>query len=134
MAQLAVVLLALFGQMERTYTRERAAHARAVATAKGRRVGRPVTADPAKLDYAAHLRAAGHTVAEIVTKTASPASASTAPAAPAPRARHRRRAARRRSQLTPLTVSDGPPEDRHWGERTFFMSDPDGNTIELAAG
>ncbi len=29
---------------------------------------------------------------------------------------------------------DGPPEDRHWGERTFFISDPDGNTIELAAG
>ena len=29
MAQLAVVLLALFGQMERTYTLERAAHARA---------------------------------------------------------------------------------------------------------
>lgn len=39
MAQLAVVLLALFAQMERTYTLERAAHARAVATAKGRRVG-----------------------------------------------------------------------------------------------
>ena len=33
-AQLAVVLLALFGQMERTYTLERAAHARAVATVK----------------------------------------------------------------------------------------------------
>ncbi len=33
MAQLALVLLALFGQMERTYTLERAAHARAVATA-----------------------------------------------------------------------------------------------------
>jgi len=29
---------------------------------------------------------------------------------------------------------DGPPEDRHWGERTFFMSVLDGNTIELAAG
>jgi DNA invertase Pin-like site-specific DNA recombinase len=41
MAQLAVVLLALFAQMERTYTLERAAHARAVAMAKGRRVGRP---------------------------------------------------------------------------------------------
>ncbi len=68
MAQLAVVLLALFGQTERTYTLERAAHARAVATAKGHRVGRPVTADPAKLDYASHLRA-GHTVAEIVTET-----------------------------------------------------------------
>lgn len=56
MAQLAVVLLALFGQMERTYTIERAAHARAVATAKGRRVGRPIVIDRAKLEYAAHLR------------------------------------------------------------------------------
>ncbi len=72
MAQLAVVLLALFGQMERAYTLERAAHARAVATAKGRRVGRPVIVDRAQLDYAAHLRAAGHTIAEIVTKTGIP--------------------------------------------------------------
>ncbi len=72
MAQLAVVLLALFGQMERTYTLERAAHARAVATAKGRRVGRPVTVDRAHLDYAAHLRTAGHTIAETVTKTGIP--------------------------------------------------------------
>jgi len=29
---------------------------------------------------------------------------------------------------------DGPPEDRHWGERAFFVTDPDGNDIELAAG
>jgi DNA invertase Pin-like site-specific DNA recombinase len=72
MAQLAVVLLALFGQMERTYTMERAAHARAVATAKGRRIGRPVLVDPAKLDYAAHLRDSGHTIAEIVTQTGIP--------------------------------------------------------------
>jgi DNA invertase Pin-like site-specific DNA recombinase len=72
MAQFAVVLLALFGQMERTYTLERAAHARAVATAKGRRVGRPVTVDRAQLDYAAHLRAAGRTIAEIVAKTGIP--------------------------------------------------------------
>ena len=63
MAQLAVVLLALFGQMERTYTLERAAHARAVATAKGRRVGRPLSVDPDRLAYAAHLRAGGHTMA-----------------------------------------------------------------------
>ena len=69
MAQLAVVLLALFGQMERTYTLERAAHARAVATAKGRRVGRPVVVDPAKLAWAAHLRDTGHTIAEIVSMT-----------------------------------------------------------------
>ena len=69
MAQLAVVLLALFGQMERTYTLERAAHTRAVATAKGRRIGRPSVVDPHKLAYAAHLREAGDTIAEIVAKT-----------------------------------------------------------------
>jgi DNA invertase Pin-like site-specific DNA recombinase len=69
MAQLAVVLLALFAQMERTYMLERAAHARAVATAKGRRVGRPVLVDRDKLDYAAHLRDQGDTIAEIVKKT-----------------------------------------------------------------
>jgi DNA invertase Pin-like site-specific DNA recombinase len=69
MAQLAVVLLALFGQMERTYTMERAAHARAVATSKGRRIGRPVVVDPSKLAWAAHLRNTGSTIAEIVEKT-----------------------------------------------------------------
>jgi DNA invertase Pin-like site-specific DNA recombinase len=69
MAQLAVVLLALFGQMERTYTLERAAHARAVATAKGRRIGRPPVVDPNKIAYAAHLRDTGHSIADIVAKT-----------------------------------------------------------------
>lgn len=72
MAQLAVVMLALFAQMERTYTVERAAHARAVATAKGRQVGRPVLVDANKLAYAAHLRETGHTVSEIVAKTGIP--------------------------------------------------------------
>ncbi len=72
MAQLAVVLLALFGQMERTYMLERAAHARAVATTKGRRIGRPVLVDPAKLAYAAHLRDTDHTISEIITKTGIP--------------------------------------------------------------
>jgi DNA invertase Pin-like site-specific DNA recombinase len=72
MAQLAVVLLALFGQMERTYTMERAAHARAVATAKGRRVGRPVLVDPGKLEWAVHLRDTGSTIAEIIEKTGIP--------------------------------------------------------------
>jgi len=69
MAQLAVVLLALCGQMERAYSLERAAHARVVATAKGRRVGRPVLVDPAKLAWAAQLRDTGHTIAEIVATT-----------------------------------------------------------------
>ena len=69
MAQLAVVLLALFAQMERTYSLERAAGARAAATAKGRRIGRPSVVDPDKLAYATHLRDTGHTIAEIVTKS-----------------------------------------------------------------
>lgn len=69
MAQLAVVLLALFAQMERACTVERAAHARSVAVAKGRRVGRPSVVDPDKLAYAVHLREAGHTIADIVAKT-----------------------------------------------------------------
>jgi len=69
MGQLALVLLALFAQMERTYTCERAAHARAVAAAHGRQVGRPSLLDPAVLAYAAHLRDAGHSMAQIVGKT-----------------------------------------------------------------
>lgn len=69
MAQLAFVMLALFGQMERTYAAERAAHARTVATANGRRTGRPSVVDPAKLEHAALLRANGATVREITTKT-----------------------------------------------------------------
>jgi DNA invertase Pin-like site-specific DNA recombinase len=72
MAQLAVVLPALFGQMERTYAMERAAHARAVTTAKGRRVGRPVLIDQAKLGWARHLRDTGSTIAEIVETTGIP--------------------------------------------------------------
>ncbi len=69
MAQLAVVLLTLFAQMERTYMLERAAHARAVATAKGRLVGRPSVVSAHQLHYAEHLRRAGDTISEIVAKT-----------------------------------------------------------------
>lgn len=69
MAQLAFVMLALFGQMERTYAAERASHARAVATAGGRRTGRPSVVDPSKLEHAALLRANGSTIREITAKT-----------------------------------------------------------------
>ncbi len=93
MAQLAVVLLALFAQLERTYMLERAAHARAVATTKGRRVGRPVLVDSAKIAYAAQLRDTGHTIAEIITNTGIPrTSLYPAPTPTPPRAAHRRHA------------------------------------------
>ncbi|WP_344120073.1 helix-turn-helix domain-containing protein [Kocuria aegyptia] len=69
MAQLAVVLLALFGQTERTYTLERAAHPQLAATVRGRRIGRPTVVDPDTLADAAHVRESGHTIAEIVATT-----------------------------------------------------------------
>lgn len=69
MAQLAFVMLALFGQMERTYATERAAHARSVATANGRRTGRPSVVDPDKLEHALMLREKGVPMREIITKT-----------------------------------------------------------------
>lgn len=69
MGQLAVVLLALFGQMERTYAVERAAHARTVATEKGRRTGRPSVVTDAQLAYATQLRDGGATITEITAKT-----------------------------------------------------------------
>lgn len=70
MAELALVLLSLFGQMEVTFNRERSAHAREVARANGRQVGAPTVVDPAKLAFAVHLRdEQGATMAEIVRKT-----------------------------------------------------------------
>ncbi|MHA7306599.1 recombinase family protein [Arthrobacter sp. TMN-49] len=69
MSQLAVVMLALFGQMERTYAVERAAHARAVAASAGRRTGRPSVVDPDTLEHAVLLRDSGATMAEISAKT-----------------------------------------------------------------
>jgi len=41
MAQVAVAMLGLFGEIERVFAQERAAHARAVREAKGAPVGRP---------------------------------------------------------------------------------------------
>lgn len=48
MGRIAFLLLALFAEMERTFTTERAAHARAVAEAAGRHVGRPIAHPPTR--------------------------------------------------------------------------------------
>lgn len=69
MSQLAVVILALFGQMERTYAVERAAHARSVAAAGGHRTGRLSVVNSDALEHAMLLRANGSTMAEISAKT-----------------------------------------------------------------
>lgn len=73
-SDLAIVLLSLFAQMERTYAAERAAHARAVREEKGQRTGRKIAANTEQhLEWARHLRDVDHlTMAEITAKTGIP--------------------------------------------------------------
>lgn len=72
MGRIAFLLLALFAEMERTFTAERAAHARTVAETQGRRIGRPTAWPDDKIDYARLLREQGKSLAEITTKTGIP--------------------------------------------------------------
>lgn len=72
MGRIAFLLLALFAEMERTFTAERAAHARAVAEAAGRQVGRPIAHPADKIEYAQLLRAQGHSYSQIAAKTSIP--------------------------------------------------------------
>jgi DNA invertase Pin-like site-specific DNA recombinase len=72
MGRIAFLLLALFGEMERTFTAERAGHARSVAEAAGRRVGRPVAHTEDKIDYARLLKAQGDSLGAIAAKTGIP--------------------------------------------------------------
>ena len=61
-------MLALFAEMERTFTAERAAHTRAVAEAAGRPVAHPAN----KIDYARLLNGQGASYGEISAKTSIP--------------------------------------------------------------
>lgn len=72
MGRVTVLLLALFAEMERTYTAERAAHARAVAEATGRHVGRPLAHPADKIEHARLLHAQGHTLGQISATTGIP--------------------------------------------------------------
>jgi DNA invertase Pin-like site-specific DNA recombinase len=69
MGEVAVALLALFAHMERVWNRERVAHARAVAEANGRQVGRPRSTSPSRIKRTLKLREEGWTVAEISAET-----------------------------------------------------------------
>jgi DNA invertase Pin-like site-specific DNA recombinase len=72
MGRIAFMLLALFAEMECTYTAERAAHARGIAQAAGRRVGRPLAHAADKIECARLLQAQGHTLGQISAKTGIP--------------------------------------------------------------
>ena len=72
MGRIAFLLLALFAEMERTFAAERAAHARAVAEAHGRRAGRPIAHPADKIEYARLLRGQVADYGEIAAKTKHP--------------------------------------------------------------
>jgi DNA invertase Pin-like site-specific DNA recombinase len=72
MCRIAFLLLALFAEMERTFTAERSAHARAVAEAAGRRIGRPIAHPEDKIEYARLLKSEGRTLGQIAGKTGIP--------------------------------------------------------------
>ncbi|MEU5547504.1 recombinase family protein [Streptomyces sioyaensis] len=72
MGRIAFLLLALFAEMERTFTAERAAHARAVAKAAGRHIGRPVAHPDDKIEYAKLLKEQGSSLGHIAAKTGIP--------------------------------------------------------------
>ena len=72
MGRIAFLLLALFAEMERTFTAERAAHARAAAEAKNRRIGRPLAHPDEKVEFARLLKGQGHSLGEITAKTGIP--------------------------------------------------------------
>ncbi|WP_205719651.1 recombinase family protein [Actinomadura geliboluensis] len=72
MARVAFLLLALFAEMERTFTAERAAHARTVAKAAGRQIGRPIAHSADKIEYARLLMAQGDSLGVIATKSEIP--------------------------------------------------------------
>jgi DNA invertase Pin-like site-specific DNA recombinase len=72
MGRIAFLLLALFAEMERTFTAERAAHARAVAEAAGRQIGRPLAHPADKIEYARLLKGRGDSLSQIAAKTGIP--------------------------------------------------------------
>jgi DNA invertase Pin-like site-specific DNA recombinase len=74
MGEVAFLMLSVFAEMERILTRERAAHARAVAAAQGRQIGRPKAHSDNQIEHAQLLRARGESLSQIVKKTGIPKS------------------------------------------------------------
>jgi DNA invertase Pin-like site-specific DNA recombinase len=70
--RVAVLMLALFAEIELIFAAERAAHARSVAESNGRQVGRPLAHPAEKIDYARLLRGQGKSYGQISAKTDIP--------------------------------------------------------------
>ena len=74
MGRIGFLLLALIAEMERVFTAERAAHARAVAAASGRNIGRPMAHKPEQIEFARLLKKQGDSLSQITAKTGIPKS------------------------------------------------------------
>jgi DNA invertase Pin-like site-specific DNA recombinase len=69
MGRIAFLLLAMFAEMERTFTADRA---RAAAEAKNRRIGRPLAHSAAQVEFAGLLKGQGHALGQIAARTGIP--------------------------------------------------------------
>lgn len=74
MGRIGFLLLALIAEMERVFTAERAAHAREVAQAQGRQVGRPLAHKPEQIEFARLLHKQHLSLSQISAKTGIPKS------------------------------------------------------------
>lgn len=72
MSRMATLILAMFAEMERIYSNERAAHARDVRRANGKRVGRKRAHSDRNIEYASLLRQQGHSYAAVSVRTGIP--------------------------------------------------------------
>lgn len=72
MHRVALLMIALFGEMERTWINERSAHARAVARAAGKPVGRPRSLDEAMRARIVELNQQGLSIRQIAAELDKP--------------------------------------------------------------
>jgi DNA invertase Pin-like site-specific DNA recombinase len=134
---IAFGMLALFAEMERTYTAERAAHARGVAAAGNRHVGRPVAHSADTIEYARLLRGQGQSYGEISARTSIPKASLHRYLAPhrlpqdsAPRAQYESRPGRRALVAASLADLRGPAAGTVELPLRLFWSAPD-RTFDL---
>jgi DNA invertase Pin-like site-specific DNA recombinase len=137
MGRIAFLMLALFAEMERTYTAERAAHARNVADADNRHIGRPIAHPADKIEYARLLRGQGESYGEISAKTNIPKASLHRYLTPSrlqpdsvPGPRYQSRPGRRALVATSLEDLRGPVQGTVELPLRLFWSSPD-RTFDL---
>jgi DNA invertase Pin-like site-specific DNA recombinase len=129
--RIAAGLLALFAEMERTFTAERAAHARSVATADHRHVGRPIAHPADTIEYARLLRGQGESYGEISAKTNIPKASLHRYLAPPPRQDSARPAGRGAAGGSPGRYQSRPGRRALVAASLAELRGPAAGTVEL---